>query len=339
MNAVKASLRYPVVTLALAALAVAVGVPRFQEHAPHGRSDHHHPDGAGYGPLSWSHGRTGREAGGQDRRETHLQVPGGPEGKDLFHKPSRHLRHECGTGRRREDSRCGLGQDPRRDERNAPPSNCPTESADPSSIRTSGDTVAMLVAVPRRALRVPRASRLPGQDPGRAAHHPGCGKACHLRGAERADLDHEQPSSGFRNTSSTRFASHRRSSKRNTIESSGHFEADRAKIPLRTTGLFTTEGQIRNVLVDVSRTGQPVYIRDFAEVERRYQDPDFVVRYDGERSLLLSIEMQKGRNIVQLGRPNPGGFHAPEDPFAPRMSQLDPIANQPARGRETHRRN
>jgi multidrug efflux pump subunit AcrB len=69
---------------------------------------------------------------------------------------------------------------------------------------------------------------------------------------------------------------------RNVIVSSGHFEAERTKIPLRTTGLFTTEDQIRNVLVDVSRTGQPVYIRDFAEVERRYQDPTFVVRYDGD---------------------------------------------------------
>jgi multidrug efflux pump subunit AcrB len=55
---------------------------------------------------------------------------------------------------------------------------------------------------------------------------------------------------------------------RNIIESSGHFEADRTKIPLRTTGLFNTEEQIKSVLVDVSSTGQPVYIRDFAEVER-----------------------------------------------------------------------
>ena len=29
--------------------------------------------------------------------------------------------------------------------------------------------------------------------------------------------------------------------------------------------------------------------------------PTFVVRYDGEPSVLLSIEMQKGKNIVQLG--------------------------------------
>ena len=86
---------------------------------------------------------------------------------------------------------------------------------------------------------------------------------------------------------------------RNIIQSSGKsLDAGTAKVPLRTTGLFTTEDQIRSVLVDVSRTGQPVYIRDFADVERRYQDPAFLVRYDGEPSVLLSIEMQKGKNIV-----------------------------------------
>lgn len=115
---------------------------------------------------------------------------------------------------------------------------------------------------------------------------------------------------------------------RNVIMSSGHFEADRTKIPLRSTGLFTTEDQISKVLVDVSRTGQPVYIRDFAEVERRYQDPTFVVRYDGEPSLLLSVEMQQGKNIVQLGDQIEQVFTRLR-PLLPPDLQLDLIANQP----------
>jgi len=116
---------------------------------------------------------------------------------------------------------------------------------------------------------------------------------------------------------------------RNAIVSSGHFEADRAKIPLHTTGLFTTEDQIQNLLVDVSRTGQPVYIRDFADVERRYQDPTFVVRYDGDPSLLLSVEMQKGKNIVQLGDQIEQVFTRIRSLLPPDL-QLDPVANQPA---------
>jgi len=81
---------------------------------------------------------------------------------------------------------------------------------------------------------------------------------------------------------------------RNVIQSAGRFDAGDSKVPLRPTGTFTTEDQIGNVLVDVSKDGMPVYIKDFSKVTRRYQDPDFMVRYDGDPCLLLSVEMQKG---------------------------------------------
>ena len=115
---------------------------------------------------------------------------------------------------------------------------------------------------------------------------------------------------------------------RNVIESAGTFETGNAGIPMRTTGIFTTEDQIRNVLVDVSKTGQPVYIRDFANVERRYQDPDFLVRHDGEPSILLSVEMQKGKNIVQLGEQVDQVFSRLKTILPPDI-QLDLVANQP----------
>src|SRR5512136_215145 len=88
---------------------------------------------------------------------------------------------------------------------------------------------------------------------------------------------------------------------RNIIAETGKAETSQSKIPMRTTGPFTTEDQIRNVMVDVSKSGEPVYIKDFAKVERRYQDPVFLVRYDGKPSVLLSVEMQKGNNVTALG--------------------------------------
>ncbi len=115
---------------------------------------------------------------------------------------------------------------------------------------------------------------------------------------------------------------------RNVIQSAGHFEADREKIPLRTTGIFNTENEIRNVLVDVSRDGHPVYIKDFANVERRYQDPTFMVRYDGDPSLLLSVEMQKGKNVVELGEQMEKVFERLKVLLPPDV-QLDLVANQP----------
>ncbi len=120
---------------------------------------------------------------------------------------------------------------------------------------------------------------------------------------------------------------------RNVIQSAGHFEADQSKAPLRTTGVFNTEEDVRNVLVDVSRDGHPVYIRDFADVERRYQDPTFLVRYDGEPCLLLSVEMQKGKNIVDLGDRLAEVFERLKVLLPPDV-QIDLVANQPEVVRE-----
>ena len=90
---------------------------------------------------------------------------------------------------------------------------------------------------------------------------------------------------------------------RNIIQNSGSLLTADEDVLLKTSGLLLTPDQIRKILVDISRnTGQSVYIGDFANVERRYQDPDQIARFDGEPSVLLSVEMQKGKNIVELGQ-------------------------------------
>jgi multidrug efflux pump subunit AcrB len=115
---------------------------------------------------------------------------------------------------------------------------------------------------------------------------------------------------------------------RNVIQSAGRFDAGDSKVPLRTTGTFTTEDQIGNVLVDVSKDGMPVYIKDFSKVTRRYQDPDFMVRFDGDPCLLLSVEMQKGKNIVEFGGKLEEIF-ARLKVLLPPDVQIDLVADQP----------
>ncbi len=121
---------------------------------------------------------------------------------------------------------------------------------------------------------------------------------------------------------------------RNIITETGHVETHHSKVPMRTTGPFTTEDQVRNVMVDVSRTGEPVYIKDFAKVERRYQDPVFLARYDGKPSVLLSVEMQKGRNIEALGDRLDEVMTELRSLLPPDL-KVDLIADQPAKVRES----
>ena len=117
---------------------------------------------------------------------------------------------------------------------------------------------------------------------------------------------------------------------RNIIQNSGDLLITRDDVPLKTNGLLLTESQIKKILVDVSpTTGHSVYIGDFANVERRYRDPDQIARFDGAPSVLLSVEMQKGRNIVELGEEINQALGRVR-PLLPPDLKLDLIADQPS---------
>ncbi len=115
---------------------------------------------------------------------------------------------------------------------------------------------------------------------------------------------------------------------RNMVNYAGAVPTKRGKPPIQATGAFQTEAQIRRVMVDVTRTGQPVYIGDLADVQRVYKDPTQYARSRGERAILLSVEMQEGNNIVDFGK----DLHASLDslrPLLPPDLKIDMVADQP----------
>jgi multidrug efflux pump subunit AcrB/outer membrane protein TolC len=115
---------------------------------------------------------------------------------------------------------------------------------------------------------------------------------------------------------------------RNMVHYAGAVPTQLGKPPIQATGAFETEDQIRHVMIDVSKTGQPVYIGDLANVERVYKDPTQYARSRGERAILLSVEMQEGNNIVDFGKE----LHASLDGLRPLMPpdlKIDFVADQP----------
>ena len=115
---------------------------------------------------------------------------------------------------------------------------------------------------------------------------------------------------------------------RNTVVYAGAVPTEHGKPPIQATGAFQGEQQIRRMMIDVSPTGQPVYIGDLANVERVYKDPTQYARSRGERAILLSVEMQEGNNIVDFGKE----LHASLDslrPLLPPDLKIDFVADQP----------
>ena len=115
---------------------------------------------------------------------------------------------------------------------------------------------------------------------------------------------------------------------RNTVQFAGRVPAGQSKVPIDSGGAFETEDQIRQVLVDVSPTGQPVHIGDLATVERVYKDPTQYARIGGERTILLAVEMHEGNNIVDFGNTLRAKLKSVQTTLPPDV-KLDLVADQP----------
>jgi multidrug efflux pump subunit AcrB/outer membrane protein TolC len=115
---------------------------------------------------------------------------------------------------------------------------------------------------------------------------------------------------------------------RNTIQYAGRVPAEQDKVPIETDGSYKTEDEIRRTMVDVSPAGQPVYVGDLADVTRRYRDPDEYVRMNGEPAILLSIEVHDGYNIVEAGNELHKTLKEVGDSLPPQV-KLDMVADQP----------
>jgi len=89
---------------------------------------------------------------------------------------------------------------------------------------------------------------------------------------------------------------------RNTITFGGRVPSENSKPPIEANGQFQTEEQIRQIMVDVSKSGQPIYLGDLADVHRVYKDPTEYARFSGEPTILISVEMHEGNNIVEFGK-------------------------------------
>jgi multidrug efflux pump subunit AcrB/outer membrane protein TolC len=115
---------------------------------------------------------------------------------------------------------------------------------------------------------------------------------------------------------------------RNMVHDAGSVPTEHGKPPIETTGAFQTEEQLRHVMVDATRTGQPVYLGDLAQVQRMYKDPTQYARSRGERAILLSVEMQEGNNIVDFGNELRASLDSLR-PLLPPDLKIDMVADQP----------
>ena len=73
------------------------------------------------------------------------------------------------------------------------------------------------------------------------------------------------------------------------------------EMPIHVVSPYKSEYELGEQVVYTAPTGQTIRLKDIALIERRYQAPSSYVTKDGNRALVLSIEMRSGNNIVKFG--------------------------------------
>ncbi|MDP4208555.1 MAG: efflux RND transporter permease subunit [Bacteroidota bacterium] len=90
---------------------------------------------------------------------------------------------------------------------------------------------------------------------------------------------------------------------------------------------FDSEKDLADQIVYSDPQGNVVRLKNIASVERRYEDPDSYIKQNGKKTILLSLEMQPGNNIVEYGKDVDkaiGTFqkHCPKDIKVAKISEL-----------------
>lgn len=84
--------------------------------------------------------------------------------------------------------------------------------------------------------------------------------------------------------------------------SSASINTGATEIPIHLSAVYKTEADIANQIVYADPAGTLVRIKDIATVVREYPEPDSYIENNAHKSLLISMEMLEGQNIVAYGQ-------------------------------------
>ncbi len=87
----------------------------------------------------------------------------------------------------------------------------------------------------------------------------------------------------------------------NALNYSGTLDNGDLDIPIHLPPRFESEKDIKEQIIYSDPQGNIIRLKDVAIIERRYEKPTNFIRNNGNNALLLSLEMQKGNNIVHFG--------------------------------------
>ena len=87
-----------------------------------------------------------------------------------------------------------------------------------------------------------------------------------------------------------------------SVNYAGELDNGRVVMPIHVSPRYQSEQDVAAQIVYADPLGTVVRLKDVARIERDMKEPDSFVRINGKKCLFVSLEMQTGNNIDQLGK-------------------------------------
>ncbi len=82
----------------------------------------------------------------------------------------------------------------------------------------------------------------------------------------------------------------------------GHLVERHSDYLVRTIGEFNSLNDIRDTIVGSTSKGQPIYVRDIAEVRDTLKETRYIGRIEGEKAVFLMVSKRSGANTALVGK-------------------------------------
>lgn len=87
----------------------------------------------------------------------------------------------------------------------------------------------------------------------------------------------------------------------NNIYPTGSLKTNENEVPFYTTGYYNSEDELAQQIVGTADNGDVIRLGDVAQIKRQYEDPTSYTSFNGEKAMMLTLQMQEGNNIVDFG--------------------------------------
>lgn len=89
---------------------------------------------------------------------------------------------------------------------------------------------------------------------------------------------------------------------RNVNIPGGNLEIGNIKVPVQTTGEYKNIEEIMNTVIEISESGNPIYLKDIADIVKTEEKKEEYITINNEKALVIGVKYAEGKNMVKVSK-------------------------------------